>query len=155
MRKPMRFLPPNRLTKVIEDPKAPTLTALARQADDRIAAHAGVLGVHVTVLARQLAEEAEKPGALTTDRRGVISRMAMQICETAGWAGLHLLGEVARGVYAITHPGAPDAPEGADALRLHAKALKLLDSPQAPGPEAAAEVLKGLHRVRRWLGANE
>lgn len=146
------FMPHNRLAAVIGGDNDPTLGALARDAEARVATLKDRLRDHVHARCDEIARLAAGPEEQVFGDCLAIDRAALDVCEVAGAAGLVEIGEIARGLHEMARALVERGMWHADALRLHLDALVLMRSELRPGPRDAEALVQRLATLRRQLG---
>jgi hypothetical protein len=149
------YTPRNRLAKVVGGAGDPTLAILTARAETHVRSVTGDIRAFVLQSVSRLTALANRPEAEVVADRQAIGDLALAICEVAGAAGLASIGDVARGIRAMTDAWASPEAWHADAFRLHIDSLALLSAGTGEAETAAESVLLRLRHMRGWLGVPE
>lgn len=146
------FTPDNRLAHVVGGPNDPTAASLVRDAETRLRPlQAGIrkdVADQCAIIARLAAGPEEEVFGCSRE----IGDAARYICEIAGVAELHAVGEAARGVHAMINALVSEGVWHTEALKLHVDAVALFNSDAPPSASETDKILARLKAMRDWVG---
>jgi len=146
------YAPKNGLAKVIGGADDLTAVMLASRAEARVRGVSDQLRPHVLAASDRLIGLASQSDAEVKANRWQIGELALAICEVAGAAGLDAIGDVARGIRAMTESWAQTGIWHSEGFKLHVDALTLLDADPDRSAASSAGLLLRLRHMRAWLG---
>lgn len=143
----------NRLSEALLSRDGPTVENMLSDADARVLRLADRIGTFVAGKVAILAAYADQPEEVLFAECKAIGEPAMNIAEVAEAAGLDAVGKIARGIAVILDDLVNRGIWHTDALRLHLRALTLVQD-QADQPNCLT-VVEELRTLRCSLGFSE
>jgi hypothetical protein len=149
------FLPENRLADFVGVVDGVLPNELVSAAEARVEDMRESLEEVIAATLEEMLALGMQPEELVFADCREISRLALEIAEIAGAAGMTSIGEAARGVRIMIDSLFLGGVWHSDALRLHFEALQLLSSEPRPGPDEETAILARLQRMRQRVGVRE
>jgi hypothetical protein len=149
------FQPQNPLTEIIGGLEDPTTASLTRDAETRVLALRDQIRAYVVQQHAILSGYTAGPEETIFANCREIGHAARAISDVAGAADMEVIGEAARGIFALVNALACKGVWHTDALKLHVDALALFISDAPPNRCDAAQMLARLKSMRDWVGVPE
>ena len=146
------FTPPNRLRAIVGHDNDPAVDALARAADQRLDALRVELRSYVVQNQVAIIAAAGLPDEALLAELPKLGAVALAICDVAGAAGLHWVGEAARGVYLMVAAYREAGVWNAEAIRVHARAMAIFSAEPTRPDREFGEIAASLNTMRNHLG---
>ena len=149
------FQPPNRLASILTDPDAPTVAELIDEAEMRVSALSHEIRARVDSDCDRIMDRFEHSADSGQDDYAAIGEIALTVAELGGACGAGALGDIARGLHAMTDSLACGRAWDARVFRLHVETLALMRQQPRAGTAEHRALLYGLAALREKAGIEE
>lgn len=145
----------NRLAGAVDTQDGSSVRLLVQEAERRLIVLRPRLKSHCMALLERLLRFALATDEIEGEERREIGRLSLALAELAAAAEMETIGEIARGVSALTAKGGSAGNWDSAAVRLHLQALHVANKGTISTPDEDDLILDRLQRLRDVLGVDD